>query len=125
MSVAVDHVPEEYVKALPRVSTAAQNELETQETAEKPSLSALSTFTGADHSEFAAGAEVEPPTPGLNSDPGTEIAGVGVAPHAAASNPAAAAATSESRVRRRDAGGFDDLSFAFMCFRVGVPEATE
>jgi hypothetical protein len=115
MLVPDDHVPEEYVNALPAPSTATQKESDTHETAANPCLSELSTFTGVDHAPEPAAALVDGVLP-LGALPcgvpdGTTVE---LEPHAATRNPADAIARSHSGTRVDERPGLNDVSIDFM-----------
>jgi hypothetical protein len=113
MFVAVDQVPV-YTNALPAASMATQKDVEAHETAFRPCVPVLSTFTGADHAAFPAGADVEDPLLlGEKSDPSPD-GGVGrLEPQATASRPAAPAAMSVSLDRRDEIPDF--MSYHHSC----------
>lgn len=74
----------------------------------------LSTFTGADHAPFPAGADVEEPwLVGEKSEPSPDGSDGGFDPHATASRPAAPAAMSVSMDRLEETPGF--MSFHHSC----------
>lgn len=74
----------------------------------------LSTFTGADHAPFPAGADVEEPwLLGEKSDPSPDGSDGGLEPHATASMPAAPTAMSASLDRFAETPGF--MSFHKSC----------
>jgi hypothetical protein len=113
MFVAVDQVPV-YTNALPAGSVATQNDEDAHEIAFSPWVPVLSTFTGADHAAFPAGADVpEPWLLGEKSDPSPDGSAGGLEPHATASNPAAPAAMSVSLDRLKEIP--DCMSYHHSC----------
>src|SRR5579863_5379685 len=113
MFVADDQVPV-YTKALPAASVATQNDDDAHEIALRPCVPVLSTFTGADHALFPAGADVAEPWPlGEKSDPSPDGSVGALEPHATASNPAAPAAMSVSLDRLEEIPDF--MSYHHSC----------
>jgi hypothetical protein len=111
--VAVDQVPV-YTNALPAASVATQNEVDAHEIAFSPCVPVLSTFTGADHAPFPAGADVADPwLLGEKSDPSPDGSDGGLDPHATASRPAAPAAMSVSLDRLDEIPDF--MSYHHTC----------